>query len=360
MANSKACYIHDITTATPGLALHRDDALTLLGPAFQNARTARLARRLIRLTEIEKRYLAVLEHQVGTVGRSPLYLPAEEQPNGPTMGARNRLFAEESAKLVRQVLDGLSHASLKKIDVLVTCSCTHASSPGLEHTILTGSPVPATCSRWNLGFMGCSAALAGLRLAHGLAASNPRALIVACELSSLHFQYSDQLDQLTANLLFSDGAAAVHVSPEPSAVRIVDCRCVTAPQHADQMVWFADDFGLRLHLSQELPATLAALLPQAVREMLSDHELESRHVDHWLVHPGGPQILDSVENCLGLGAGRLDLSRSVLRRYGNMSSPTICFILKEHIERRLDGWCVALAFGPGLTIELALLDIRRQ
>ena len=356
---SQACYIHDIATATPPHALRAEDAAALFTPAFRNARTARLMRRLVRLTDIETRYLAVLDYQSSEPDGFRLYLPVEEQPNGPSMGARNGLFAEAAGKLVRQTLGELGERALAEIDTLVTCSCTHASSPGLELPILTDSPVPATCSRWNLGFMGCSAALAGLRLVHGMAARQPRALVVACELSSLHFQYSDQLDQLAANLLFSDGAAAMLLSAEPSAVRVVDCRCVATPEHADQMIWFADDHGLRLNLSQDLPDTLAAHLPSALKPMLADNDLTTQQIDHWLVHPGGPQILDSVENCLDLGAGRLDSSRSVLRRFGNMSSPTICFILREHIERRLDGWCVALAFGPGLTIEMALLEIDR-
>ena len=81
-------------------------------------------------------------------------------------------------------------------------------------------------------------------------------------------------------------------------------------------------------------------------------------IDHWLVHPGGPQILDSVQQALGLPADALRLSRAVLRRHGNMSSPTICFILKDLLASRAAGRCVAMAFGPGLTIELVLLDVR--
>jgi predicted naringenin-chalcone synthase len=123
------------------------------------------------------------------------------------------------------------------------------------------------------------------------------------------------------------------------------------------MVWFADDHGLRLELSQDLPDTLAACVPDVVRGFLADNGTSVAAIDHWLVHPGGPQILDAVERSLGLPADALQRSRSVLSRYGNMSSPTIFFILKELLEARLDGRCVAMAFGPGLTIELVLLEI---
>jgi predicted naringenin-chalcone synthase len=199
-----------------------------------------------------------------------------------------------------------------------------------------------------------------MRLVHGMADTTPRALIVACELSSLHFQYSDELDQLTANLLFADGAAAMSLSSAPAAARVLACRSVAAPAHADQMVWFADDHGLRLHLSQELPDTLAALVPETVGSFLADHGTSCAAVDHWLVHPGGPQILDAVQQALGLPADALQLSRAVLRRHGNMSSPTIFFILKDLLASGADGRCVAMAFGPGLTIELVLLEIRHD
>jgi prepilin-type processing-associated H-X9-DG protein len=245
-------------------------------------------------------------------------------------------------------------------DVLVTVSCTHASAPGLEAAIYDQAIMRNVAHRWNLGFMGCSGGLAALRLASEVSPRQPNVLIVTCELSSLHFQYSDALDQMTANVLFADGAAAVAVTGEPSAVRVVACRCVALPEAADQMVWFADDRGLRLRLSQELPETIAAALPQAVSEFLSASGLSIDEVDHWLVHPGGPQILDEAGAALGLGPEGLALSRSVLRRYGNMSSSTIFFILRELIEKREEGRCVALAFGPGLTIEMALLEIRRD
>lgn len=359
VSSESACYLHGIGTAVPSRHLDAVQSATLLQQTCRNPRTARLLRRIVKLTGIRKRHLAVLDYQYAPDGTNQFYLPAAEQPNGPTMGARNGLFERAAKGLVERALAELSDEALARTEMLVTCSCTHASAPGLERHILTSTPVPPTVDRWNLGFMGCSAALAGLRLVYGAAARRKRALVVACELSSLHFQYSDELDQVTANLLFADGAAALVVGPEPSAIRVVDCRSVGLPERAEQMVWFADDHGLRLELSQELPDTLGEHLPSVVDRVLSDNHLSRDSVDYWLVHPGGPQILDSVEQSLALPADALDGSRAVLREYGNMSSPTILFIMRELFERRCDGLCVALAFGPGLTIEIVVLEIRR-
>jgi predicted naringenin-chalcone synthase len=273
------------------------------------------------------------------------------------MGARTQAFEKAADPLVRRALGSISPQTLSRIDMMVTASCTHASSPGLEAPIFAHTPVPVSVDRWNLGFMGCSAGLAAVRLVHHTARSEREALIVACELSSLHFQYTDKLDQMTANLLFADGAAAMLLSARPSRVRILACRSVALPAHAREMVWTAGDFGLHLVLSQELSDTLAEHLPNAVSAFLDDGGISHGQIRHWLVHPGGPQVLDSVERSLRLPADALRLSRGVLKRYGNMSSPTIFFILKELLESGATGDTIAMAFGPGLTIELLHLRI---
>jgi len=355
-AQSATCFVHQIGTAVPEIALNVEQSAQLLADSCINPRSAKLLQRIVRLTGIEKRHLAALDFQ-GDRGTDVLYRLPSEQPGGPGMGARTAAFEQAAGPLVLRALGSFSPERLAEVDTLVTASCTHASSPGLERPILTRTPVPSSVDRWNLGFMGCSAGLAGVRLVHRRASHGSRSLVVACELSSLHFQYTDELDQMTANLLFSDGAAAVLLSSEPSPVRVVDCRSVAAPDLADQMVWFAGDHGLQLRLSQELPESLALHVPPAVDRFLQDNGLDHADVTHWLVHPGGTQILDSVERSLRLGADALRGSRDIYRRFGNMSSPTIFFIMKELFDSAAVGTALAMAFGPGLTIEMVLLRI---
>ena len=359
MADGQTCYLHGIGVAVPDHALGPQESAELFKQAYKSPRTGRLLRRIIRLTGIQKRHLVVLDDQLGKDGNEPFYRPVQEQPHGPGMGVRTALFEKASGPLVRQALETFSGESLARVRTLVTASCTHASAPGLEQPVFLHTPVPRSVDRWNLGFMGCSAGLAAMRLIQQSTPSRD-SLIVACELSSLHFQYHESLDQMTANVLFSDGTAAMMLSPTPSAVRVVDCRCAAVPESADQMVWFAGDHGLRLKLSQELPDTIAAVLPGVVEPFLADNGLSRSAVDHWLVHPGGPQILDCVASCLELPDDALTISRGVLREYGNMSSPTIFFIMRELIESKVDGTCLAMAFGPGLTIELVLMRIDRS
>lgn len=360
MENNASCYIHNIGTAVPAPSIRADESAMFLGDGCPTPRSTRLLARVAKLTGIEKRHLIALNHHPNSAGERALYQSAARQPDGPGMGARTRVFEQEAGPLMLQALCGFSRESLTRVGTLVTVTCTQAAAPGLDRPILTHTPIPQNVHRWNLGFMGCSAGLAGIRLVHQGSLTRGDALVAACELCSLHFQYTDDLDQMTANLLFADGAAAMLLSSMPSAVRIVDCRCVSVPALADQMVWLAGDHGLKLRLSQDLPETLAARLPDAVDHFLDDNAISRESVQHWLVHPGGPQILDSVEQSLQLPADSLRLSRDVFRRLGNMSSPTIFFILKDLIDSRAEGSAVAMAFGPGLTIEMILLQISRN
>lgn len=358
--SNPSCYIHNIGTAVPESSISSDESAQLLRITCPSPRSAKLLTRIAPLTGIEKRHLIALNHHPYSAGERALYHPVDRQPNGPGMGARTKVFEQEAGPLMLQALSGLSRESLNRVATLITVTCTQAASPGLDLPILTHTLIPQSVHRWNLGFMGCSAGLAGVRLVHQGSLMRGDALVAACELCSLHFQYTNALDQMTANLLFADGAAAMLLSSVPSAVKVVDCRSVAVPALADQMVWFADDHGLKLRLSQDLPQSLASHLPDAVDGFLRDNNMSRDSVNYWLAHPGGPQILDSVEQSMGLGADALRLSRGVFRRFGNMSSPTIFFILKDLIESHAEGHVVAMAFGPGLTIEMMLLQITRS
>ena len=357
---SESWFVHDISTCVPETALGPAESVALFQQACRDKRTQRLLPRLAKLTGIERRHLAALTPDFAPYTANALYRPIDEQPSGPGMGARMRAFDLAVNPLIDRLVQGLPRERVAEVDLLITASCTHATAPGLEKPLLAHAPIRHSVSRWNLGFMGCSAGLAGLRMLSSMPATGHAALVVACELSSLHFQYTDALDQLTANMLFADGAAGVLLSDRPSRTKLRAAACYGVPSKASQMVWFADDCGLRLELSQELPDSIGAALPALVSEFLGAQGLRTAEVQHWLVHPGGPQILDSVEQALKLPVDTLAISRGVLRNFGNMSSPTIFFILREFLSRKLNGPVMALAFGPGLMIEMVLFEVARD
>ncbi len=350
-------FIHQIGTGVPEAWLDARGSAELLARGCRDKRAAKLLARISGLTQIRKRHLAGTVRYHPDPAQNTLYQNPEFQPDGPGMLARSLAFEQEAMPVVSRALATLDRAALEQVRTLITVSCTHASSPGLERPVFAQAPVPRAVDRWNLGFMGCSAGLAALRLLHNSAAEARAALVLACEMSSLHFQYSDKLDQLTANVLFADGAAALLTSTDPGPVAILDAACVATPQFAEQMIWIAGDHGLRLSLSQELPDTIAATLPAAMDDFLNRSGLARKDIKHWLVHPGGPQILDAVETSLALSKNSLGYSRHILSEFGNMSSPTIFFILKHALEQGARGSAVAIAFGPGLTIEMILMEL---
>ena len=210
--------------------------------------------------------------------------------------------------------------------------------------------------------MGCHGALNGLRVARAFAASEPgsRILLCAAELCSLHFSYGSEADRSIPNALFADGAAAVVAAPAsevgPGPWRVVTNGSVLIPGTADAMTWRIGDRGFVMTLSAEVPRLIHAHLKPWL-ELLARRPTGSdpESVGSWAVHPGGPKIVDAVGQALGLDRPALADSREVLAGYGNMSSPTVLFILDRLIRRDAPRPCVALGFGPGLVVEAALI-----
>jgi alkylresorcinol/alkylpyrone synthase len=352
-------FIQRILTAVPDKFWGQDYAAERFTITCKQTRSHRLMRRIAGQSGIKQRHLGVLEWQ-DTPDGDDFYRSISDQPQGPGMGKRNALYDVISTKLIENAIQDVPADELRELESLLTVSCTGASAPGLEGILFSAAPeIPLGVSRWNLGFMGCSAGLAALRLSHGLSGRHQKGLICTCELGSLHFQYSDEIDQITANMLFADGLALVVTGDKPSSVSILGAQSMHLPQASEQMTWFADDHGLRLTLARDLADTLGANLREAALAFLSGQGLSIEDIQHWVVHPGGPQILTAAEEALRLKPDQLQHSRDVLRDYGNMSSSTVFFVLKELMAQQPEGLGLAIAFGPGLTMEFVLLNFRR-
>jgi len=209
--------------------------------------------------------------------------------------------------------------------------------------------------------MGCQGALNGLRVAASFAAADPEAVIVVCavELCSLHFAYGWDPDALVANALFADGAAAVVArassrAPE-GAWRASANGSVVLPDSREDMTWRVGDHGFRMTLSPRVPDLIEARVGDWLRSWLGEHDLGLEDVRTWAVHPGGPRILTAVEKAAGADRSRMQTSWDVLTDYGNMSSPTILYILQRLRASDAPKPCVAIAFGPGLVAEAVLI-----
>jgi predicted naringenin-chalcone synthase len=258
----------------------------------------------------------------------------------------------------------------QQVTHLVTVSCSGFSAPGVDIAIVESLSLPAAVARTHVGFMGCHGALNGLRVAQAFASADPTAVVLVCavELCTLHHQYGWDPQKIVANSLFADGAAAIigRAAGESSSRSVADgssrlpgylagsASCIL-PGTTGMMTWNIRDAGFEMTLSPEVPGVITRHLPGVLAEFLSRHGLRTNEVASWCVHPGGPRILSATAEAAGLTDSQLDPSLTILRQCGNMSSPTVLFILQEQIRRGSAGPCVMLGFGPGLNVEMALL-----
>jgi predicted naringenin-chalcone synthase len=250
---------------------------------------------------------------------------------------------------------------------LITVSCTGMYAPGLDIDLVKALKLNPTVSRTQINFMGCYAALTALRLAHTIAAASPATvLIVCCELCSLHFQNEPTEDNLYANALFADGAAAALVQSAASSglsLESVLFHSDVAPEGDQDMAWTIGDTGFDMKLSSYVPEILKGSLRPFTEALLKRVPGRDR-IAHYAVHPGGKKILQSVEEQLGISASVNEHAYAVLRDFGNMSSPTVLFVL-QRIFKGLSPAdtgtsLLSFAFGPGLTLESALFNVHSR
>lgn len=278
-------------------------------------------------------------------------------------GERMRRYGEHAPPLgLAAVRDALAAADTDPEDIglLAVVSCTGYGTPGIDIGLAKSLPLRPDARRLFIGHTGCHAALPALAtLADFVTARERPAVLLCLELTSLHLQpASIDPEQMVTHALFGDAATALVVRPEAGAgLRVVDIASRTDTGRSGHMTWDITDLGFRMGLSPEVPDALAEQVGPLVKELLVRNGRDLSDVHGWALHPGGPRILDTIEESLGLDPTALWASRKVLSEHGNCSSATILLVLRE-LLRAGDptGPVVALAFGPGLTLYAALLE----
>lgn len=321
-------------------------------------------RRIYQHSRVQRRGSVLLKPGGGAAGFEAFFAPPSSlQDRGPTTAMRMQRYEEEAGPLAeracRAVFDDASIGPAA-ITHLVTVSCTGLVSPGLDAQLIQRLGLSPDIGRLNLGFMGCHGALNGLRAASGLAQSDPEARVLLCcvELCSLHFQYGWDPQKIVANGLFADGAGAVILGPGESRAsgwQLIGSHSRLAPETNEAMSWRVGDHGFEMTLSSEVPALLRDSLREWLEGWLAGHEMGVSDVAHWVIHPGGPEVLRAATQVLELPEEASRLSAEVLAEHGNMSSPTVLFILDRLRLQGVTGPCVVMGFGPGLSLEAALL-----
>ena len=358
--------LHGIGTAVPSRRLSQADAVQVAHRI--NAETpeqVRLMTRIYQKTKVLSRGSVLLEKDGddGTI-QERLSFYGEESPG---TAERMQAFEDHAGELALEAAAKAlsdSDISATAITHLVTVSCTGFQSPGVDLFLIEKLDLSPSVQRTHIGFMGCHAALNGLRVAHAFAEMDPKAVVLLCavELCSLHMAYGWHPEQVVANALFADGAAAVVASVNPSpthqTLALRRSGSMVIPNSSDLMHWEIGDHGFAMGLSPLVPETVGAALLPWLRDWLKDQSIDLEAVASWAVHPGGPRILSTCAEVLSLGPDHLRESRGILQDHGNMSSATILFILDRLRRRSTPGPCLALAFGPGLSAEVALFDFQ--
>jgi len=344
-------FIHAIETAVPEGRISQDDACQMseeLSDADERGR--RLIRAVYRNSGIQSR---------SVVGSRETFATGEF---GPGTRERMAIYAREAPALsLRACVRAMeiSNTCANDIAHIITVSCTGFMAPGIDVHLARNLNIKANVGRTHIGFMGCPAALNALKVADGMAqlAPNSKVLICCVELCSLHFQHAAEF--AIPNALFADGAAAVIVSAQPHAERsigkIAAFESFLLPDSEDVLRWIIGDHGFEMSVTDELPNLIQHHVRPWMDNLLARRGMAISDVQSWAVHPGGPRVLTAVRDSLSLSEASLQTSRAVLSMQGNMSSPTVLFILNQ--LRAMPSWlpAVVLGFGPGLTMEVGLI-----
>ena len=345
-------YLQRIGTATPPHDVHKA-FVAFAHNLLREERARSLFLRMAERSGIDSRYSVLRitdETADGSVDAYQWYRLGQF----PSTAERMRLYQRCAPALMRSALDALalSREERRRIRHVLVTSCTGLYAPGLDFEAIDYLGLDRSTERTMIGFMGCYAAMNALKQARHIVRSQPdeSVLVVNLELCTLHLQETQDLNNVLSFLLFGDGCAASLISSEPAGLRLESFRALHLEDTADLITWGIGDQGFDMVLSGQVPAAIGRALKDHADEW-SDL-LPRSEAPLWAVHPGGRSVLDAVEDGLALHASSLQASRDVLRKFGNMSSATVMFVLQEVMRRAAPGQAgVAMSFGPGLTAE---------
>lgn len=367
-------YLHGLATTVPEPHYSQERACELMQRhATERRGVRRVIRSIYRNSGIEKRHSVIDDWGEGQA--APLFFQDEDtlRPT-PDTYTRNQVYTREGRRLfeelARSVVDAAPGFQTQDITHVVTISCTGFFAPGPDFHVVRALGLPGSTQRTHVGFMGCYAAFQGLRMAQAFCLADPDAvvLVLSLELCTLHLRFTESTDDLIAGAVFADGGAGALVSArrprsakgDAPLLALEGFHSALIPEGEGDMAWTIGNEGFQMKLSTYVPDLIQANLRAAVHDLLEVSGTTIQDVDRWAIHPGGRAILDRAQETLGLSPDALAPSRSVLRQYGNMSSATILFVLKEMVAsgQMAHGESVlALAFGPGLTVEAGILRV---
>jgi predicted naringenin-chalcone synthase len=338
-AVAPAPYIADQTTAEEFIRKHYANRLT--------SRSLALIHTVFSHPSIKKRQFAIDRPEI----------LVDEEPD-----ARMARFTHWSIELSAQAIQkALAQAGLSVGDVtgLVVNTCTGYICPGISTYLIEKLGLSRTIRTYDLVGSGCGGAIPNLQVAESLLKGNGGGVVVSAsvEICSATLQMDNDISLILSNAIFGDGAAAAVLWSKPEGLEMVASACRYEPEQRDTIRYIHKNGQLYNQLSLKLPQLVNKAAAAVVADVLKSHSLDVQDVKHWAVHTGGEKIINAVRDEIGIPEERLQATRKVLAEYGNMSSPTVWFVLDELQQQGIapGEWCVMLAFGAGLSAHAFLL-----
>ena len=357
----------DIVTASPPFKVSQSYAASELKKRMGGTSAiSRMIDMAANQSGIDHRFFVIKD---GEENSSEKFFTKDGNYFSPDTKSRMTEYEKWSILLTKQAVRELAEKNnidFGSIDRIITITCTGFFAPGLDYELIKEFNISPSVKRTNIGFMGCAASLVGVNSVWEAMKQqgNENILMVSVELCSLHLQTEPTRDNILANMIFADGAAAAYFSKtnisNEKKLEIQFAESFLFQDSAKFMGWKIGNNGFEMMLSSELPKIILNSAAPKAKEILTQKGIDISQIKHWALHPGGRAILDSLQNGLALSDEQLKPSREVLKNFGNLSSVSILFVLKNILENsqlNKDDYLCAIAFGPGLTMELVLFKV---
>jgi predicted naringenin-chalcone synthase len=353
--------IVSIGLANPGSPIDQSTIADFMEAAHQlDDYEARKLKFLYKKSGINSRYSVLEDFEKRDFSEYTFFPKSENLEPFPGTKARMDLFQRHAGALCEDaVKDCLKETDVKFIDIthLILVSCTGMVAPGIELELMQRLEMSNTVERYCIHFMGCYAAFSGLKLADKIvrAETDAKVLLVSVELCTIHFQKEYSEDNLLANSLFADGAAAALIVNSDKGLKLRSYLSQVLWKGENDMAWGIGDFGFEMRLSKYIPG----LLDEGIHSLkeVFEKKFNLSTIKNFAIHPGGKQILQKVQQAFGISEEENRHALEVLKNFGNMSSATILFVLHRFLlDDEVTGDILALGFGPGLTLETLHLE----
>jgi predicted naringenin-chalcone synthase len=359
--------IVSIATAVPQHKHEQQQILQFMEGAYGiSDDEKRVLRYLYRHSGIDNRYSVIPDYTL-PMEEWTFYPRVANLEPFPGIEKRMQLFQQVAPALSMEAANKCLDGQLSKDDLthLITVTCTGLSAPGLEMQLMELMDLAPAINRSAVNFMGCYAAVHGLKQAADIVAAHPEAkvLVICTELCTLHFQKDYTPDAVMAPLLFGDGAAAVLITGDAGnqpGLQLHSFYAEVIRSARQAMSWELGAYGFNMTLSGYVPELIKEDFGPLHLRALAKAGVSKEEILSWCIHPGGTRILEALGNCLSLSKEDMAASYKVLKQYGNMSSATLLFVLKEMWDTLLTRKKTAVfgaAFGPGLTMESVIMKV---